>query len=394
MYIYREISKKILRMAKEFPALLLSGARQTGKTTLVKHLFPKHHWVSLDLPSVAELAEQNPEQFFLQFPPPVIIDEVQYAPKLFRYLKLKIDQERQKKSQYILTGSQKFSLMQNVSESLAGRCAFAELDTCSFHEVKKQYGKSPTKKIEFLIRGGFPELMTEAHRSASDFYHAYLATYLERDIRSLVQVGNLRDFERFIRMCALRTAQLINLSEISRDVGISATSAKQWLSILEASNQIYLLEPYFSNQSKRMVKTPKIFWRETGLLCFLLGIQNQKQLQNSPMLGFIWENFLLGQILRGFQKSSPNKTLWYWRDRHGLEVDFLIEQGSQLTLLEAKWSENPSLQDAVNLQKVSELYSPKLKVIKAILSRVDQNHPLSKNIKAINGFEIQDYLKL
>ena len=282
MWYEREIRRKIQRLAATFPAIVVTGARQVGKTTLLRRMYPDYHFVTLDRPAYAEMAETRPDDFLRQFQAPVIIDEVQYAPALFRHLKLLIDQDRENYGQYILTGSQKFTLMKAISDSLAGRCGVCELETLSLEEIR---AKKNITLEEACLAGGYPELHKRPEIHYPDYFDAYLATYLERDVRTLLQVGNLRDFERFLQACALRTAQTVNKAELARDVGVSASTANQWLSLLHASNQVLLLEPWFSNKTKSLVKSPKLYIHDTGLLCHMLQISSIQELRDSPM----WE---------------------------------------------------------------------------------------------------------
>src|SRR5499427_10182077 len=264
MWIPRDIEPRLQRSARTRPVLVLTGARQTGKTSTFRRLFPEHEFVSLDLPTEAEQAEKEPESFLRQHPAPVIIDEVQYAPGLFRYLKIAVDAGRSRHGRFLLTGSQKFTLMKSVSESLAGRADIVELETLSLHESQTALPKATPE--DAIVRGGFPELHADPDIDHVAFYNSYLATYLERDVRSLANVGSLRDFERFLRACALRSANLLNKADLARDVGISPSTASQWLSTLAASGQIVLLEPWFSNRTKSIVKSPKLYLADTGLL--------------------------------------------------------------------------------------------------------------------------------
>src|SRR6266704_977328 len=246
MWITRDVEPKLQRSARTRPVMVLTGARQTGKTSTLRRLFPNHHFVSLDLPTEAEQAEKEPESFLRRHPAPAIIDEVQYAPGLFRHLKVAVDARRAKNGQFLLTGSQKFTLMKGISESLAGRADIIELETLSFGEIHRA---RPDVGVDHaIVRGGFPELHADPDIDAVAYYNSYIATYLERDIRSLADVGSLRDFERFVRACAFRSANLLNKADLARDVGISPSTANHWLSVLEASGQIVLLEPWFSNR--------------------------------------------------------------------------------------------------------------------------------------------------
>lgn len=348
-WIPRTLAPKLIEAAKQRPAVLLTGARQTGKTSLVRHSFPDYHYVTLDLPSEAEQAEQDPEAFFKRHPAPLIIDEAQYAPKMFRHIKVLIDGERQKKGRYILTGSQKFALMREASESLAGRVAVFELHGLSMLELRGVGRKELPENLG--LRGFLPELWENPRLSSTDFFQAYVSTYLERDLRLMLEVGSLRDFERFIRACALRTAQVLNKAELARDIGISPSTAGAWLSVLEASNQIVLLEPWFSNKTKSLTKSPKLYWGDTGMLAYLLGIRDEKELLNSPFAGAFWETLACIELHKQLQYMGRGPLL-FWRDRTK-EADFLLHQGGRFTLFDAKWSQHPSARDAQQLEKIA-----------------------------------------
>ncbi len=350
----REISSRIADLVRQFPALILTGARQTGKTTLLRELFPNHAYVTLDLPSAAELAENDPQAFLANYPPPVLVDEAQYAPKLFRHLKIAIDQNRSEPGRFILTGSQKFNLMKEVSDSLAGRCVWLELEGLSLPELTQAGIDSSALDVlaRILTRGTQPELWARPELSATDYYRSYLATYLERDVRQILNIASLRDFERFIRVCAARSGQLVNKSEIAKDVGVSAHTANQWLSVLEASNQIALLEPYFINTTKRIVKTPKLYFCEVGLLSFLLGLDEANILQ-SPFVGAMWECYCFAELRKVEKNRGLNSKLWFYRDNRAREVDFLVEHRNHLDFIEVKWTTQPDIAAAKAMEAVA-----------------------------------------
>ena len=281
MWIDRQVEPLLLQRAVTRPVVVLTGARQTGKTSLMRRLFPEHGFVTLDLPSEAEQAERDPGAFLARHPPPVVVDEVQYAPGLFRHLKAAVDRERGRAGAFLLTGSQPLGLMQSVSDSLAGRAAVVELEPLSFAEAKTAHPRLTAE--EFLVRGGFPELYENLKIDSEGFLRSYVATYLERDLRQILHVSNLRNYERFLRAAALRSAQLLNRADLARDVGIGGSTAGAWLSALEASHQLMLLEPWFANRTKSLVKRPKLYLRDAGLAALLCGVQTIEALRASPL---------------------------------------------------------------------------------------------------------------
>lgn len=354
MWIERELSTRLGALHRSFPALILTGARQTGKTSLLRRLFADHAYVSLDSRLLAEQAENSPESFLREHPPPVVIDEVQYAPGLFRQLKIAIDRQRERKGQFVLTGSQKFSLMREVSDSLAGRCAVVGLPGLTAREIRSVApALDAADPAELLVRGAFPELWADRSIPGREFFQSYVATYLERDLRQLLNVGSLRDFERFMRACAARAGQLLNKSSLARDVGISQTTASEWLSALEASNQLTLLEPYFANVGKRLVKSPKLYFNDCGLLCYLLGV-DADSLGPSALTGAIWENFVFTELHKLLTLHHPEWTLWFYRDQQNREADFLVQgPHHRIRVLDAKWSELPNQRDVAALEAVA-----------------------------------------
>lgn len=354
MYIERVLVKQVRSLALATPAIVLTGARQTGKTTLLRAAFPSYHYVSLDLPSTAERAEKDPGAFLRDHPPPCIVDEVQYAPGLFRHLKVAIDQDRHAHGRFILTGSQKFPLMKEVADSLAGRCVWLELEGFSLAEIRRAQPEREDLLEEALMTGSFPELWTNPLLPRADYFASYLATYLERDVRQLINVASLRDFERFVRACAARNGQLLDKSALARDVGISAKTATAWLSVLTASNQLSLLEPWFANLGKRLVKSPKLYFCDVGLCAFLLGV-TKDTLRTSPYLGSLWETLVYAEIRKALMLRSKPLTSWYYRDDRQLEVDFLLVGGGHANIIEAKWTELPSTGDARAVREVMAL---------------------------------------
>jgi len=381
MWIERAIEPHLRHSAKTRPVIVLTGARQTGKTSTFLRLFPKYSFVSLDLPTEAEQAEKDPRSFLARHPPPVIIDEVQYAPGLFRHLKAEVDAHRTRNGQFLLTGSQKFTLMKNVSESLAGRADIVELETLSFAEIRAALLQTTVETA--IVRGGFPELYANPDIDLVAFYNSYLVTYLERDVRSLTNVGSLRDFERFVRACALRSANLLNKADLARDVGISPSTANHWLSMLEASGQIVLLEPWFSNRTKSIVKSPKLYFADTGLLCALLNIRSEEALRQSPAVGAIWETFVFAQLRARERNAGRRGSLFFWRDRTR-EVDFVVDVGGRLELLEAKWTELPDLGDTTNIDFVRNVVGKSKVTRGAVIARTPNRFPFSNGLQALS----------
>jgi len=342
MWIDREIAPCLRKIAAKRPALVVTGARQTGKTSLLARLFADHGYVSLDVPMVADEAEQSGETFLQHHPPPLVIDEVQYAPRLLRHIKADIDRHRQHNGRFLITGSQRFDLMQGVTESLAGRAAVLTLHSLSAREYVAWFGKKldRSRLLQWIVRGGYPELHA-ADLEPGRFYADYVATYLERDVRSALNVRSLRDFDRFLRLCAARTGQLVSSNALAADVGVAANTIRAWLSVLEASGLVQLLEPYFENLGRRVVKTPKLYFLDTGLVCHLTGLRSVDQLEQSPLLGPIFETHVLGQLVRHFHNRGESADLFFLRDHDGREIDFVVGRGGKLMLIECKLSEQP-----------------------------------------------------
>jgi predicted AAA+ superfamily ATPase len=341
-----------VQLAATRPAVMVTGARQTGRTSLLRRTFPGHHFVSLDLPSEAELAERAPEDFFARNPAPLIIDEVQYAPALFRHLKVRIDADRGANGQWLLTGSQRFPLMREVGDSLAGRIGLVELDTLSYSEVRASI--PGTDALSWIVRGGFPELWAQPDIAAREFQRAYLVSYLERDLRSLLQVTNLRDFERFLRACAQRSGQLLNKSDVARDVGVSVPTVTSWLGALEASGVVALLEPWFENGTRALTKSPKLYFRDTGLLLALVNLRDAAALADSPLRGPIFETAVYGMLRRALELRGERESLFFVRHAQH-EVDFVLHRGGRFDLFECKWTEFPDRRDGQAMRRVAEL---------------------------------------
>ena len=379
MWIERSIQKLLLQRAATRPVTVLTGARQTGKTSLMRRLFPDHAFVTLDLPSEAEQAENDPRSFLARHPPPVLVDEVQYAPGLFRHLKTEVDRHRHRVGAFLLTGSQPMALMREVTDSLAGRAAIVQLEPLSFAEAKAVHANLDV--ADFLVRGGFPELYANMDIDAQGFLQAYVVTYLERDLRQLLQVAKLRDFERFLRLVALRTGQLLNQSDLARDVGISGSTAAAWLSALEASHQLTMLEPWFGNAAVSVVKRPKLYLRDAGLAAYLCGVHDVATLLASPLAGALWETLVCAEIRRAQLNRSGSWSLNFWRDR-SCEADFLLHRAGRFHLADAKWTEQPRRRDAAALRKTASRLPAETVASMSIFCRTPSPFPLDEEVAA------------
>ena len=353
MWIEREIKSKIKRALETKPVLLVTGARQTGKSSLLVREIPEAEYVTLDKVSLASEAEDNPELFLKRFKREVILDEIQYAPSLFRELKILIDKNRRSNGQWILTGSQQFSLMKNVGESLAGRIRILHLGTLSAKELRGSGYFSNSQIEECLWKGGFPELWAVPGLVSEEFFEDYIQTYLERDLRLLINISSLKDFQRFLRICASRAGQLINFSDMARDVGVSNNTIKAWLNALETSGILYILPPYYENLGKRLIKAPKIYFSDNGLLSNLLNISDSKSFHKHVYRGQIWENFVFSELIKTYD-LIPGKNIFFYRDQNGVEIDFIVEHKDKIHLIEAKTAENFD-NTKLNFQKVNNI---------------------------------------
>jgi predicted AAA+ superfamily ATPase len=342
------------------------------------------------MPAVAEQAESSPLGFLDQHREPLIIDEVQYAPALFRYLKVKIDEEK-KPGRYILTGSQNFTLMQGISESLAGRCAVLQMLNLSLYELAGTV--SDAGERDYLFNGGWPELYARENLEPHFWYAAYLSTYLERDVRNILNVGSLRNFDRFLRAAAARTAQLLSYSDLARDVGIAPNTAKQWISVLQASGQMFLLEPYHRNLGKRLVKSPKLYLADTGLVAFLMGFENWEAVRRSPLVDAIWETYVVMQVVRHYAARGKSVPIWFWRTAYGAEVDLLIERGGQFTAIEAKFTEKPQLSEVKGIEQLKAFYGKDSLIRGWIACRAPRTFKLDTAVSAVPARRISELLE-
>ncbi len=368
-YLPRTIEPTLRRAVRQFPVVVLTGPRQAGKTTVLRRLFgSSHRYVSLDDPGARLLAQRDPRLFLEENPPPLFVDEIQYAPNLLPLLKIRVEAERSRKGLFLLTGSQHFALMEGVTESLAGRAAVLTLLPLSWAERARRPDaaplfaakvrprvrgpRSPARELALAwIRGGWPELVASERLESRFWYAGYLQTYLERDVRSLRQVGDLGEFQAFLLAAAARNGQLLNLADLSRDLGVSVNTVKAWVRVLEASGQVFLLRPYYRSLGKRLVKSPKLFFVETGLLCHLLGLRDAEHALDGPAAGALFETAVLGEILRAFTNRGESPRVYFWRTASGEEVDFVVEEDGSLLPIEAKRTKSPREEHARGIER-------------------------------------------
>jgi predicted AAA+ superfamily ATPase len=331
--IKREISQKILDLSEKFPVITVTGPRQSGKTTLLRNLFGDMFYSSLENPESRMFAIQDPKGFLQQYANGGIIDEAQLVPELFSYIQGIVD-ESGKTGQFILSGSQSFLLHDRISQSLAGRTAIFRLLPFSFRELSQADQLLPSYEAN-IFHGFFPRLY-DKKIDPPDFYPNYIQTYLERDVRSLQNIHDLNLFVRFLGMCAGRVGQLLDYTSLANDCGISYNTVKAWISVLEASYILFLLQPHHSNFSKRLVKRPKLYFYDTGLCCSLLRIENVSQLSNHYLKGSLFENLILSEFLKQRYNQGKASNIYFWRDHRGMEVDLIIEHANGLTPVELK----------------------------------------------------------
>lgn len=331
----RDIQSELRQVAGEYPVVTIIGPRQSGKTTLARMHFPEYRYANLELPEVRQLAQVDPKAFFSQYPAPVIIDEIQRVPDILSYIQVLAD-SMQECGQYILTGSHQVRLHEAVSQSLAGRTGLLTLLPFSINELKKN-GISAFDRDMLIYRGFMPRIYHEQVNSTR-LYRNYFQTYIERDVRQMVNVKSLIAFENFMRLLAGRIGQVVNLNSLAGDVGVSSTTLKEWLSVLEASFVIFRLPPYYENFGKRVIKSPKIFFTEVGLAAYLLGIEKPEQVMRDPLRGQLFENMVVIEALKARLNAGADPNLFFFRDSKGFEIDLIYKKGRTLVPIEIKSS--------------------------------------------------------
>jgi len=333
--IKRAISEKLKYLASKFPVVSIVGPRQSGKTTLVKSVFPEMHYASLEDLDLREFAIKDPRGFLATYKKGVIIDEIQRAPQLFSYIQTAVDKINKNKL-FILTGSQNFLVQENISQSLAGRTAILKLLPFSVSELKNTSHKLRAVE-DYLFKGFYPRLY-DKKISPMDWYPNYIQAYIERDVRMIKNISNLNVFQKFVKLCAGRAGQILNLSSLGNDCGVTHNTAKAWISILEASYIIFLLKPYYKNFNKRLVKMPKLYFYDTGLICSLLDIHNKRQLETHYLKGGLFESFVISEIMKYQLNKGLEPRCYYWRDKTGKEIDCIAETSDSLLQIEIKSS--------------------------------------------------------
>jgi predicted AAA+ superfamily ATPase len=355
--INRQIEKELRIMAAAYPVITITGPRQSGKTTLAKYVFPDKPYFSFENPDTCDLAKNDPKGFLNHLPEGAILDEIQNASHLISYIQTIVD-EKEINGMFILTGSNQFLLLNKVNQSLAGRTAILKLLPLSFQEIeshKKGY------EIDDLLYNGFYPAIYSKNREATKSYSFYYQTYLEKDVRELINLKNLSLFKTFIKLCAGRVGQIFNASKLANETGVSVPTIKSWISILEASYVIYLLPPWYDNISKRLIKSPKLYFYDVGLASYLLGVRNKRHLIAHPLRGNLFENMIVSELLKTNFNRGADIDLYYFRDSNGNEIDLLIPDGQDLIPIEIKSSETFHNQFLKGIHYIDRIYSSRIK---------------------------------
>ncbi len=388
-YYPRAIEKKLQDAIKQFPVVVLTGPRQSGKSTLLQHNYPDYHYITFDDPLLRQNAVEDPGLFMENIDLPVILDEIQYVPQLLPYIKMAVDKDRHRYGQFILTGSQVFNLMQNLSESLAGRAAILELLPFTLEEMKHLDSLKLKDLFDICFKGFYPD--PAVHQvDARLFYGSYLQTYIERDIRQLKSVHDVALFQRFMGLLAARSASILNLSNVASACGISHTTAQNWLSLLESSRIVYLLRPFSGNLNKRLVKSPKIYFTDTGLLTYLLKYPTAETLLHGPMAGAVFENFLIIEALKYKVNALALFEMFYYRDSNKNEIDLLLDEAGEMYLFEIKMKHNIIKKDYRFLDFFT---ATQKKLHKFLISVYDKELALSSQVKNIPWYLFPRKLK-
>ena len=386
-FIERSLTSAIKEALKYFPVITISGPRQSGKTTLIKHIFKELPYYSLENLDIHSFAINDPVAFLNQNVRGMILDEVQNAPVLLSYIQGIVDENPQRR--FILSGSSQFSMLKTITQSLSGRTAIFELLPMSYSEVKEQSDK---KTLDELLFDGFYPVICAEKNTASYLYPNYVKTYLERDVRDLLQMKDMMQFQTFLRLCAGRTGNLFNASELSNEVGIAVNTVKSWLSVLQASYIITLLPPYFENCTKRLTKTPKLYFIDTGLACYLLGIETPQQLSRDRKRGNLFENFIVSEILKQRYNKGKENNLFFYRDSHQNEVDLLLRNGMKFNAIEIKSSQTFNIEFEKGLKVIDKVLADRITGKTIVYSGTFEN--TAGDIKLINYKSINKKIEI
>ncbi|KAF0156494.1 MAG: ATPase AAA [Syntrophaceae bacterium] len=386
--ISRTAEKTIRHLLRGFPIVTLTGPRQSGKTTLARAIFKNKPYASLEELDLRQAASDDPRSFLARFPQGAVLDEVQRCPGILSYLQTRVDADKHM-GVYILTGSQQFGLMSGITQSLAGRTAFVELLPFDAQELKAA-GKLPADIDVMLLTGGYPPIYDRALEPAS-WYSAYVTAYVERDVRQMLKIHELDTFQRFVKLCAGRTGQLLNLSSLATECGITHNTAKAWISVLEASYLIYLLRPHSVNFNKRLVKMPKLYFYDAGLVAWLWGIRTTEQMITHPLRGSVFETFIISELVKSKLNKGEKPAFSFWRDSNGNEIDLIIEQGINLIPVEIKSGRTLTHESFAGLEKWCALAGKKA-VMPGLIYGGAESYT-QKGIKVVGWKECGDLLK-
>jgi len=363
IYVRRSIEVALAKLVDSFPAVAVVGARQTGKSTLLREAFPAYRYVTFDDPMVAQRATDDPKLFLESVGDRAIFDEIQHVPALTSYLKVRIDADRGRNGRFILTGSQQFAMMKGLGDSLAGRVALLELPCFSVAELRSSgepFVSMGAREmfVRSCLRGCYPQPALDSKLPAPQWYGAYVRTYLERDVRGLHNIGGLHDFQRFMQLLAARCAQTLNMSAIAAGCGVAVNTVKSWLSVLEAGHVVTLLQPYWPNLGKRVIKSPKVYFGDCGLVCHLAGIADEQYVMQGPLAGPLFENYCVMETLKVFAAHGQRAPVYFVRTSNQLEVDLLIEHAYQdVTPVEVKLTASPRTEMAAPVRQLRGIFA-------------------------------------